>query len=581
MRRCIIHFGLLKTGTTSIQQALFSVSESLKFTYVHFGTPYVGRSLMTAFCKPAWRLAPDLRGTSRAKSQKVKDELIKYTDNDCLTPLIISAEALSRFTYEELEDFIEFLRLRDLAIEAVAYIRDFSPWCESLFQQSVKYGTWHGGLFPLGGEAYRFAVEKFDRILGAESVQLWKYDRSLFPTGCVVRDFFQRLNIGVYDGKQTEFNKGIGLEAAKLLLTYHQSGLGAVCDESSFGKNALLANHIRGMPDTPVKFHPDLIARRAIEEAADLEWMENRLGESIHSARTQKGEHFSFIRSESDLQNFRPEALAWLAAQSGCQIHERGTPKETAIEVALAMNALRDKVCAAATEQTAGGKASVLPKIIWLFWSQGFAAAPQLVSTCVESWREKNPGWEVRLLDESSAEPYLRRAAIPWHWLEKLPLEKKANILRMRLLTEEGGVWADATTFCLRPLDEWLPDCISAGFFCFRDPGPDRLVANWFLASGPSNRLACLWRDAHEEFWSRCEFLHHSSYDGKNAGNLSCLQRSLLRIMHRVFDRNTRCTCYCTHIPTASCTIFTPAPCEEVPSGKASTGICHSRMRSL
>jgi hypothetical protein len=112
----------------------------------------------------------------------------------------------------------------------------------------------------------------------------------------------------------------------------------------------------------------------------------------------------------------------------------------------------------------------------------------------------------------------------------------------MRLITEEGGVWTDATTICLRPLDEWLPDCMPAGFFCFRDPGPDRLVSNWFLAGVAGNRLACLWRDAHEKFWSRGEFLHHSSYDGKNTGNLSNFQRILLRSIHWIFDRNTRYT---------------------------------------
>lgn len=182
------------------------------------------------------------------------------------------------------------------------------------------------------------------------------------------------------------------------------------------------------------------------------------------------------------------------------------------------------------------------PKRIWMFWHQGFSSAPPLVEACVSSWRETNPGWEICLLDKSSAEPYLRRADIPWNWLTRLPYEKRANILRMRLLTEEGGIWADATAYCLRPLEEWIPRFMDAGFFCFRDPGPDRLVANWFLASVPGNRLARLWRDAHEAFWRRKELLHHSSYTGDKADNLPPTQRLLLRVMHRWFDRNTRTT---------------------------------------
>ena len=39
-----------------------------------------------------------------------------------------------------------------------------------------------------------------------------------------------------------------------------------------------------------------------------------------------------------------------------------------------------------------------LPRRIWMFWAQGLEGAPLLVRHCVAAWREKNPGWEVRLL---------------------------------------------------------------------------------------------------------------------------------------------------------------------------------------
>jgi len=149
-----------------------------------------------------------------------------------------------------------------------------------------------------------------------------------------------------------------------------------------------------------------------------------------------------------------------------------------------------------------------------------------------------NKDWDVRVLDESAAAAYLDHAAVPASRLAVLPPEKRANILRMRLLTEEGGVWADATMFCLRPLDAWLPACMEADFFCFRDPGADRLVANWFLASNRGGRLAVLWRDAHEAFWKDRDYVHHSSSNG-NSADLPPVQRHLLRALHAVLDRNT------------------------------------------
>ncbi len=547
MRRCIIHFGLLKTGTTSIQQALFNEATRSGFSYLHLGSPYIGRALMTAFCRPAWRIAPDLKQTVATESASIRDALARSIANSPAGPLVVSCESLSLFTQEELENFLQFLRSQGLAAEGCAYVRDYHSWCESIFQQSCRYGTWKSSLFPLGSGAYRFAIEKFDRLLGSKHVKLWKYDRTQFPEGCVVRDFFQRSGLGNYRAKPPALNQGLGLEACKLLSAYHRSELGAVNDKTTFRANASLASHTERLGGRPIRFHPDIINNRMLSESADLEWVEKRLGESVCARRADEDESQS-IKSEDDLIHFSRASLDWLEAESGSPLPKQTTPEQMTKAVAQAMAVLRDKIFSKADASGSSDSCPPdLPKTIWIFWGQGLSSAPPLVRACIDSWRQMNPRWHVCLLDDSTAEPYLRRAKIPWNWLEKLPLEKKSNILRMRLLTEEGGVWTDATNVCLRPLDEWLPDCMAAGFFCFRDPGPDRLVANWFLASVPGNRLACLWRDAHEEFWSRAELLHHSSYDGKNASHLSFLQRSLLRTMHRVFDRNTRYTDFWFH----------------------------------
>ena len=57
------------------------------------------------------------------------------------------------------------------------------------------------------------------------------------------------------------------------------------------------------------------------------------------------------------------------------------------------------------------------------------------------------------------------------------------------MLRQHGDYWADATSFCLRPLDDWLDAAYVAGFFAFRNPAKDRTMANWFIASEPDNVL--------------------------------------------------------------------------------------------
>lgn len=149
---------------------------------------------------------------------------------------------------------------------------------------------------------------------------------------------------------------------------------------------------------------------------------------------------------------------------------------------------------------------SQIPRILWLYWEQGFANAPDLVHACRRTWEERNPGWDIRILDRDSAYaavdmPYLPDTIISAH---------RADVLRTRLLAEHGGVWADATTWCLRPLDEWLPVVAHAGFFIFTWEEQDRhiiaqswprLVGNWFIAAAPANPLIATWDRLTLEHW--------------------------------------------------------------------------------
>jgi mannosyltransferase OCH1-like enzyme len=124
-----------------------------------------------------------------------------------------------------------------------------------------------------------------------------------------------------------------------------------------------------------------------------------------------------------------------------------------------------------------------LPRIIWIYWAQGESDAPEIVRFCIESWRTRNPGWTVHVLDRQSEHHHVDMADVS----NDIRLIRRADILRLRLLHNHGGLWVDATTYCHRPLDDWLPLMMGAGFFMFSRPGPDRMIANWFIAAEPSN----------------------------------------------------------------------------------------------
>ena len=114
------------------------------------------------------------------------------------------------------------------------------------------------------------------------------------------------------------------------------------------------------------------------------------------------------------------------------------------------------------------------------------------------------------LLDDHNVHEHTLGIDIPEPIFKALPVQKKANMIRLKLLLEHGGVWADATLFCNQPLDEWIDEATRSGAFMFDNPGPDREIANWFIAAEPGNYLIRTLYDAQCKYWTRNDFDHDS-----------------------------------------------------------------------
>lgn len=141
----------------------------------------------------------------------------------------------------------------------------------------------------------------------------------------------------------------------------------------------------------------------------------------------------------------------------------------------------------------------VLPKILWLYWHDGIANASPVIQSAVQSWLTLNPGWDVRILDDSSLDRYVtvHEPSAPRR------IQWRADLIRLLLLQRYGGVWADASSFCIKPLDHWLPFLMQSGIFVFPDTYPARLMSNWFIAAAPENPLIVAWSEAMQaEYYS-------------------------------------------------------------------------------
>ena len=149
-----------------------------------------------------------------------------------------------------------------------------------------------------------------------------------------------------------------------------------------------------------------------------------------------------------------------------------------------------------------------IPKILWIFWSQGEENFPPIVRICVEQWRRLHPDWTINVIDKKSAERLVDMTDVS----DQFELRIYADALRLRLLAVYGGVWADSTVYPHIPLGSWLPFLASTGFFVFTDDGPGREVENWFIASAPGNALVKAWDNAFCRHLARTDRTHEAYF---------------------------------------------------------------------
>ena len=133
---------------------------------------------------------------------------------------------------------------------------------------------------------------------------------------------------------------------------------------------------------------------------------------------------------------------------------------------------------------------------------------------CLRSWVRLNPDYEVRALDRHKLLDYIEfpRGIDPGR--KDLTVQKIAALGRLALLAQYGGVWADATVVCTKPLSEWLEPYFESRFFAFRSPGPDRLMSNWFIAADASSLILKRLYDSFAGFYADNVFTNQGTAEG-------------------------------------------------------------------
>jgi len=347
MSRCVLHVGMYKTGTTSIQQSLRNFEDE-RFVYANYGGhPNHTRALFALLgLDHPESPAPGGRETAKA--------LARF--RQCMAAargrtLVLSGEGIVALPPAPLVRLREILHERFDEIAVIAAVREPVGFMTSAFQQRVKRQH-RDHIQMLKYRSYRNTFRKFDDVFGRQNVTLWKFDPATYPGGCAVRDFCTRLGIALPESRIVRLNSSISREALGLLFIYRKLGRAFGSTTMRGGQNFRLEQALLPIGRTRVRFHPDALQPVLGKNLEDIEWMEARLGQSLRDelGAPRPGD----IRDESDLLVPDPGAVDELLAQLG-KAAPRGNRGESPEDVVRLVHALRLK-CASPLDRMPLGR---------------------------------------------------------------------------------------------------------------------------------------------------------------------------------------------------------------------------------
>jgi hypothetical protein len=138
----------------------------------------------------------------------------------------------------------------------------------------------------------------------------------------------------------------------------------------------------------------------------------------------------------------------------------------------------------------------LIPKIIWTYWHDD--NPPLLIEKCIETWRFHNPDYKIHVLSENTFMKYCKYDIKSHKHYDPNKQPLVADMIRLDLLKNYGGVWMDASIICLKPIK--FNDTTS----CFMYYMPNKLgtligkfpaIENWFIACTKHNEFITKWFD--------------------------------------------------------------------------------------
>jgi hypothetical protein len=351
-RTCFLHVGANKTGSSSIQEALFEEVRDPRFHYVSGLLANGSLALGSVFHpSPYDRWVFDAMGC-RGEFEDYRGEMSWLLHRQFQKArqkgrhVVVSAEVLWQSSPKGLSELGDYLFRQGLETKVLVYLRHWIPWAGSLFQEMVKGGR---ADFVLGTGidadicSVRARLQGLFDVFGRDRVEVHLFDPRGFPGGCVVRHFCGRIGLPLPHSGIYRDNEAFSLPAVQLRFAFNRfMGLEAEYRRPKPPGIGLLLERLSCLRGVPFRLHSSFLSDWLSERQREDEWIHAHTGLSLSDHVPPEDDPYS-VATEADLYRFAPETREWIAEQVGQRVVSLPDGEAAARAIALQVDALRRK----------------------------------------------------------------------------------------------------------------------------------------------------------------------------------------------------------------------------------------------
>ena len=134
----------------------------------------------------------------------------------------------------------------------------------------------------------------------------------------------------------------------------------------------------------------------------------------------------------------------------------------------------------------------MIPKTLHFIWIGDQSKKPE---RCIDTWVQKNRDYKVKIWGNNEVQGTNWKNYRQLHdMLIKKDFAGASDVMRYEILYEHGGVYIDADSVCLKPLEDWLLDCDAFAVW-EQEHIRNNLIANGFVPTQGLFSTVGGWRE--------------------------------------------------------------------------------------